>query len=87
MTLYRSAGCHLCDEAEVLVQDELALRSSAGQRVPILARVDISTDAELEARYRPRIPVLAIGDDEVDLVITQRQVRELLDRAVVVPGR
>jgi hypothetical protein len=87
LTVYRSAGCHLCDDAEVLLRDELALRARAGSPVPTVERVDISADPELELRYRRRIPVFAIGGAEVDLVTTPRQVRELLDRTSPVPGR
>ena len=49
---------------------------------PRVERVDISTDPDLEARYHRRIPVFALGEDESDLITTQRQVRALLDRAL-----
>jgi hypothetical protein len=79
LRIYRSRACHLCDDAETLLRDELALRVRAGLPNPTVEHVDIATDPELEARYRRRIPVFAMGDREIDLVTTQRQVRELLD--------
>lgn len=82
LTVYRSPGCHLCDDAEVLLRDELTLRVRAGLLIPTVERVDISTDPDLEARYHRRIPVFALGGDESDLITTQRQVRELLDRTL-----
>ena len=87
LTVYRRPSCHLCDDAEILLRDELALRARAGLATVNVTRVDISGDAVLEARYGRHIPVFAIGDDETELVTTQRQVRELLERALPTPGR
>ena len=84
LTIYRRPGCHLCDDAELLLRDELAQRARAGLPPIEVERVDISTDADLEARFRRRIPVFAIGDVESDLVTNARQVREFLERAA--PG-
>ncbi len=85
LTVYRGPGCHLCDDAELLLRDELALRARAGLPTVSVVRVDISTDPALEARYRRRIPVFAVGDQEIELVTTQRQVREFLDRTLPRP--
>ena len=82
LIIYRRPGCHLCDDAEVLLRDELAQRARAGLRPIEVEHVDISTDAELEGRYRRRIPVFAIGDHESDLVTSERQIREFLERAL-----
>ncbi len=64
LTIYRRPGCHLCDDAELLLRDELAQRARAGLPSLEIEHMDISTDPELEARYRRRIPVFAIGDVE-----------------------
>ena len=82
LTIYRSPGCHLCDDAEILLRDELAQRARAGLPPVEVERVDISTDPELESRYRRRIPVFALGAVESELVTSGRQVRELLERAL-----
>ena len=85
LTIYRAAGCHLCDDAEVLLRDELAERARSGLPTIEVERVDIATDPELEARYRRRIPVFAIAGEHQELVTSPRQIRELLERALSAP--
>ena len=84
LTIYRRPGCHLCDDAELLLRDELAQRARTGLPPIEVEHIDISTDADLEARFRRRIPVFAIGNVESDLVTNAHQVREFLERAA--PG-
>ncbi len=84
LTIYRRPGCHLCDDAELLLRDELAQRARAGLPPIEVEHIDISTDPELEARYRRRIPVFAIAGHETELVTSGRQVREFLEQAA--PG-
>ncbi|MEX1334284.1 MAG: glutaredoxin family protein [Candidatus Limnocylindrales bacterium] len=85
LTIYRRPGCHLCDDAEVLLRDELAQRARAGLPPIDIGHVDISADPELEGRYRRRIPVFAIGEHESELVTSGRQVREFLEASVPRP--
>lgn len=55
LTLYSKPGCHLCDEMKQVIQ-------AVGARVPLtLEVVDISADADLQARYGLEIPVLLIN--------------------------
>jgi hypothetical protein len=82
LTIYRRPGCHLCDDAEVLLRDELAVRARAGHPAVDIARVDISSQPDLEAHYRRRIPVFVIGEHESELVTNARQVREFLELAL-----
>ncbi len=86
LTIYRRPGCHLCDDAEILLRDELAERARSGLAPIEVERVNISVDPELEARYRRRIPVFAIGEEESELVTNGRQVREFLERALPSPS-
>ena len=86
LIVYRRPGCHLCDDAEILLRDELAQRARAGLSLANVERVDISTDPELEARYRRRIPVFAVGEEATELVTNSRQVREFLERTLPGPG-
>jgi hypothetical protein len=58
--LYERAGCHLCDDAH------RALRRIGLDRPLEIERVDIATDPAIELRYLVRIPVLAVGDQELD---------------------
>jgi hypothetical protein len=53
LTLYQRDDCHLCD---------LALEVLASARVPDFKSVFIDDDAELEARYGDRVPVLRTED-------------------------
>jgi glutaredoxin len=59
VTLYSKQDCPLCDEA----------RGALGrvrERIDFDFReVDITSDPELEARYRERIPVVAVDGAEV----------------------
>ena len=59
MTLYSKRDCPLCDEARV------ALVRVRGRVDFDLLEVDIARDPELEARYRERIPVVAVDGAEL----------------------
>ena len=72
-TLYVREGCHLCEEAIVLLDDMLG---NDGWDA-----VDIGTDDDLLVRYAHRIPVLAIdGEDRLELIITGPDLAAALDR-------
>jgi glutaredoxin len=59
LTLYSRPGCHLCDEAR-------AALARVSARTPFAVReIDISTDDSLHRRYLERIPVVALGDEEL----------------------
>ncbi len=54
LTLYSRPGCHLCDEMKATID-------RVGRVIPFTLRVvDISGDAELEAKYGVEIPVLLV---------------------------
>jgi glutaredoxin len=59
LTLYSRPGCHLCDEARA------ALERVRARATFSLHEVNIETDAELHRRYLERIPVVALGDEEL----------------------
>jgi hypothetical protein len=70
-TLYVRHGCHLCDEAGVLLDDMLGTEAWDA--------VDIETDDDLLVRYAHRIPVLAIdGEDRLELTITRPDLEEVI---------
>ena len=58
--LYERSGCHLCEEAH------RSLRRIGLDRALEITRVDIAADATLERRYLVRIPVVKVGDQELD---------------------
>jgi glutaredoxin-like protein DUF836 len=71
LILYQRDDCHLCD---------LALAVLAQARVPDFTSVFVDDDADLEARYGERVPVLrdAGTGTELEWPFDSRQVRDLL---------
>jgi hypothetical protein len=69
LILYQRDDCHLCD---------LALEVVAAAGVADFDSVFIDDDAELEARYGIRVPVLAHGGSELDWPFDCAAVRALL---------
>jgi hypothetical protein len=59
VTLYGKPGCCLCDEARAVVA---AVRA---ERPFQLEEVDVSLDPGLNHRYGERIPVVAVGGEEL----------------------
>ena len=58
VTLYRAAGCHLCESAQRVLAE---VRSE----VPFeLEEIDITGDPALESAYRERIPVVEVDGEE-----------------------
>ena len=71
MTLYERDGCHLCDEARVLLDEMLGPDG--------FARVDIEADDALVLRYGFRVPVIGFdGIDRLDAPISVPDLRALL---------
>jgi hypothetical protein len=71
VTLYERDGCHLCDEARVLLDEMLGPDG--------YARVDIEADDALVLRYGFRIPVIGLdGVDRLEAPIAVPDLRALL---------
>ena len=71
IVLYERDGCHLCEEARVLLDDMLGPDR--------YDRVDIDTDDDLLVAYAYRIPVVAVdGVDRLEAPITGPDMRALL---------
>jgi hypothetical protein len=73
--LYAKPGCHLCEDAEAVLE---ALRS---RYTFILERIDISTDAELTRRYWDVIPVLVVEDREHPAPLSRGVIEAALNAA------
>lgn len=58
LILYMTLGCHLCEQAEILIRDMLGVAPRF---------VEITDDAELLERYGARIPVLQRRDSGEEL--------------------
>lgn len=73
LTLLGKSGCHLCEDVRALLDE---LQSQHGFQ---LDEVDITSDANLYARYRHDIPVLLKDGTEVARGrISDRELIELL---------
>jgi hypothetical protein len=72
-TLYVRQGCHLCEDASVLLDDMLGVDGWDA--------VEIDTDDDLLVRYAHRIPVLVVdGEERAELIITRPDVEAALAR-------
>jgi glutaredoxin len=61
LTIYSKPGCHLCDDMKAVV--DRVVRTFA-QPIAV-EEIDITTDANLEARYGLEIPVLLVDGRRV----------------------
>ena len=75
VTLYSRPGCHLCDEMKAVVA-----RVVRELETPVtIDEVDISIDADLEARYGLEIPVLLIdGKKAAKYRVTEGELTRIL---------
>jgi glutaredoxin len=73
LTLYSKPDCHLCVEARAVLlraQEEIEFE---------LSEMDITTDEELHRAYFERIPVVAIGGEELfEYFVDEDALRERL---------
>jgi len=73
LTLYSRPGCHLCDEMKAVI-------NRVAQSNPLqLEEIDISANADLEARYGLEIPVLMVeGKKAAKYRIGEEELRRVL---------
>jgi glutaredoxin len=75
VTLYGKPGCHLCDDARVVVERVRAEHPFE------LREVDVSLDPQLNREYGERIPVLAVDGEELfDYFVEEAVLVQRLDR-------
>jgi glutaredoxin len=73
LVLYGRPGCHLCDEARLVLE-------RIGHP---FEEVDIEADDKLLARYLERIPVIALDGAELyDFFVNEVELRARLDARV-----
>jgi hypothetical protein len=73
VVLYARPGCHLCEDAAVLLDEMLGPDG--------YVTIDIDTDDQLLLRYAHRIPVVAIdGTDALELIITRPDLEAAFSR-------
>ncbi len=74
VTLYGKAGCCLCEEARMVVEQVRAERPFE------LREVDVSLDPVLHRRLGERIPVLEVdGEEAFEYRVDAAELREWLD--------
>ena len=86
LVLWRGDGCHLCDEARVLVNALLAERAAAGLRTPALVERRIADDPAAERDLLELIPVLELDGRRLPLALRSGPVRAFLAGALDDPG-
>lgn len=75
VTLYTKEGCGLCEDAK---RDLTHLQANYPHR---LTEIDITSDPALFARYRYVIPVIHVGEMELQAPITAVQLKTALAAA------
>ena len=69
--LYERAGCHLCDEVRVVLDEMLGPDG--------YSRIDVDSDDDLVIRYGFRVPVVNVdGADRLDARMTAAELRAAL---------
>ena len=76
--LYVRDGCHLCEDTRAVLDALLAHRTSQGLPTPVLLERNIEDDDEVHRRYTFVIPVVAIGDRELELATSPSRLRRFL---------
>ena len=79
LVLYARPECSLCHEAREAIEVVLADRASRGLPNPTLVERNIEDDPDLRRALLERIPVVELGDQRVELVVTIGKVRRLLN--------
>ena len=86
LVLYGRPGCHLCEDARATLEAILGDRASRGLPAPALTERSIDGNDDLQRRYAFTIPVVTLGDRELELATSpaklQRLLEEVLDGAV-----
>jgi hypothetical protein len=82
LVLYRRPGCHLCEDARAALDLLIADRVARGLPVPAVVERDIETDEGWHRRYAFTIPVVALGDQELELATSPAKLRLFLEQVL-----
>ncbi|QFY42531.1 glutaredoxin family protein [Candidatus Methylospira mobilis] len=79
LALYTTAGCHLCEQAEALLQQ------ASGEKLLVWQSIEIAEQDELLERYGVRIPVLSdsASGDELGWPFSDQELIGFLDKRIV----
>jgi hypothetical protein len=86
LVLYARPGCGLCDETRTTLEALLADRSARGLPVARLVERDIDTDEDWQRRYAFTIPVVALGESELELATSPARLRRFLAEGLDTPA-
>lgn len=75
MILYGTLGCHLCEEAQALLNDWF------GENAKNIDYIDVAVSEKLVSHYGIRIPVLSNGRSELDWPFSRDEVSALFGQA------
>jgi hypothetical protein len=78
LVLFARPGCHLCEEARGIIGLALADRRARGLPVPLLVERNIELDPELHRAFLERIPVVELGRQRIELVVSIGKLRRML---------
>ncbi len=73
VTLYTKAGCHLCEEVKEVLAGLTAVYPHH------LIEIDITQDPDIFSRYHYTIPVVHVGQIELQAPITTTQLKTALE--------
>lgn len=81
LVLYARPGCSLCAEAREAIDLVLRDRTERGLPVPAVLERNIEDDPDLHRTYLERIPVVELGEQRIELIVTVGKLRRLLNEA------
>jgi len=81
LVLWRSDGCHLCEDTTALVEQLLGQRAAAGRATPSLILRRIAEDPAVERQLFQQVPVLEVEGRRLPLAIRLGPIRAFLDEA------
>jgi hypothetical protein len=82
LVLYARPECSLCDEARQAIDLVLADRHERGLAVPAVVERNIETDPGLHRTLLERIPVVELGEQRIELVVSIGKLRRLLNEVL-----
>jgi glutaredoxin len=82
LNFYTRDGCDLCEEARRTLQAVMENRARRGQPNPRVRTISLSQRPELQEQYGARVPVLAVGNEELALATSSRSIAAFLDRVL-----
>ena len=81
LVLYARPGCSLCDEAREAIELVLRDRTERGLPIPVVVEHNIEEDPDLHRSFLERIPVVELGEQRVELIVTVGKLRRLMNEA------